>query len=712
MIYYTARIKFLLFVILFLGTAAEVLAAEGDLDVSFDGDGIVTTDHGMVSENVTDLVVQPDGKIIAIGYSLDSSQTTRHVVIVRYNTNGSVDTNFGTSGKVTIQAYYPGKIALQPDGKIVFVVLLESSSTSDFYVARLNADGSFDTTFNSTGVLNLDLRGTADGARAVALQPDGKIVIGGSSARPAPATGSDHAIVRLNPNGSLDTTFDGDGKAFASITAEGTNGISELVMQSDGKIVTAGISVTQNSSNYQFVTVRFNADGALDTSFDGDGKVFTQVGTGYASVGSVALQCDGKIVVAGTPTVNSHSKAALVRYNSDGSLDSSFASGGIMLSPWAFDARAHDVMIQADNKIIVGAMSGSLKQAMMSVGRFNPDGSPDTTFSSDGWHSIPGSFMTFAESYAVAIQLDGKIVTGGYSTPTGDGSDFTLARFDASSGPANCSDKVADFDGDGKTDVSFFRNGTWYVKPSGAADPNSFYSVQFGLSNDRLTPADFDGDGRTDIALFRDGMWHLLRSQLGYTGIQFGTVGDTPVPADYDGDGRADLAVFRAGSWYILGSQAGFYGFQFGVSIDRPVPGDFDGDGRTDPAVFRDGNWFQLRSRQGFTVVPFGVATDRPVVGDYDGDGRADQAVYRTGLWYVLASTQGFYSLPFGISTDTPVVGDYDADGKSDIAVYRTNGVWYQMRSLQGFTAVQFGGDPSDKPIPSVYVPWGQQAPW
>ncbi len=484
--------------------------------------------------------------------------------------------------------------------------------------------------------------------------------------------------------------------------------MSDIAIRSDGKIVTAGISSTVDGQTYTFLVIRFNADGSPDTTFDGDGKVFTQVATAFAIVGSVAVQCDGKIVLAGTPSVNGFPRVALVRYNHDGSLDSTFANGGIMLT--SLEARANDLMFQADNKIVVGGRVGSVKQSFMAVLRYNPDGSPDLTFSGDGWNSIPGPFLSFSDASAVAIQPDGKIVTGGSTSQGSNGGDFMLARFDGSSGPAHCSDKVADFDGDGRTDVSFFRVGTWYVKPSGANDQNSFYGVQFGLTNDRLTPADFDGDGRTDIALFRDGFWYLQRSQLGFTAIQFGAAGDTPLPADYDGDGRADLAVFRGGIWYILGSQAGFYGFQFGVSIDRPVPADFDGDGRTDPAVFRDGIWYQLRSRQGFTAVQFGVASDRPVAGDYDGDGKADYAVFRAGLWYVLGSTQGFYAASFGYSTDTPTPGDYDGDGRTDIAVYR-DGTWYQMRSQQGFTAVQFG-QATDQPIPAAYVPWGQQAPW
>jgi uncharacterized delta-60 repeat protein len=696
----------LLFVILFLATATQIFAADGDLDTLFDVDGMVLTDNGQVSEGIEDIVLQPDGKIVAIGDGLDSGATNRKAVLVRYNPDGSVDTSFGTMGKVSISAYIPGKLALQPDGKIIFVALLDNSATSDFYIARLNSNGSFDTTFNLTGQLLLDLRGTGDFARAVKIQPDGKIVVGGTSARVSPATGFDPAIVRLNPDGSLDTTFDGDGKAFSTPTPDRRDGLSDIALGQDGKILAAGISSTFNGQTYTFITIRFTSDGSLDTTFDGDGKVFTQVATGFGTLGTIAVQCDGKIVIAGTPTVNSFSKGSLVRYNYDGSLDSSFGSGGIMIN--AFESSALDLKFQADNKIVVGGTIGTIKMRFFAVYRYHPNGTLDTTFSGDGWNSIPGPFMSFSDANAVAIQPNGKIVTGGGTSQGSNGSDFILARWEATSGPANCTDKVADFDGDGRSDYSIYRNGLWAVRPSTNID--TFYAVEFGLATDKITPADFDGDGRTDIAVFRDGIWYLLRSTLGFTAIQFGQVEDVPVPADYDGDGRADVAVYRGGAWHILGSQSGYYAFYFGLANDKAVPGNYDSDGKTDPAVYRDGAWYMLRSQGGFGAVSFGLAADRPVARDYDGDGIADPAVYRNGVWYVLGSTQGFYAFNFGLSSDDPIPGDYDGDSKTDIAVFRV-GTWYLQRSTLGFGAATLGVA-GDRPVPGAYVPWSAPGPW
>jgi hypothetical protein len=268
---------------------------------------------------------------------------------------------------------------------------------------------------------------------------------------------------------------------------------------------------------------------------------------------------------------------------------------------------------------------------------------------------------------------------------------------------------VADFDGDGKTDVSVFRqsNGTWYLQQS----TSGFTGVQFGASTDKIVSADYDGDGKSDVAVFRNGTWYLQRSSAGFTGITFGDGNDIPQPADFDGDGKSELAVFRPsnGAWYFYNLATNqSSGVTFGQAGDKPVAADYDGDGKSDVAVYRNGVWYVLQSQAGMVSYQFGFATDKPVIGDYDGDSRTDVAVYRpdNGFWYVLRSSGGFQSVQYGAAGDVPAQGDYDGDGKTDFTVFRpSEGKWYILTSTTGVQRVETFGLGTDIPVPSQQNP-------
>ena len=208
-----------------------------------------------------------------------------------------------------------------------------------------------------------------------------------------------------------------------------------------------------------------------------------------------------------------------------------------------------------------------------------------------------------------------------------------------------------DYDGDGKTDVAVYRDGAqsptqalWFIKRS---SDGGIAVVQWGgLVQDIPVPGDYDGDGKTDMAVYRDGTWFILRSfDGGVMAVPWGGLPqDVPVPADYDGDRRTDIAVYRDGVWFILLSSGGVLGTGWGgLPQDVPAAADYDGDGRVDLAVYRGGTWFILRSSDGgVTATDWGGLTqDVAVPGDYDGDGKADVAVYRDGVWFVLQSSNG-----------------------------------------------------------------------
>jgi uncharacterized delta-60 repeat protein len=394
-------------------------AADGDLDTSFSSDGKVTTAVGLGDDGAHSVVLQSDGKIVAAGYSTDV------FAVVRYNIDGSLDTTFDTDGKVTTaigsfdSAY---SVVVQSDGKIVAAGYSDNGSKYDFAVVRYNTNGSLDTTFDTDGKVTTAIGSGTDIAYSVVLQSDGKIVVAGYSYN---GTNDDFAVVRYNTDGSLDTTFDTDGIVTTAIGSN-IDRANSVVVQSDGKIVAAGYSY--NGSNFDFAVVRYNTDGSLDTTFDTDGKVTTAIGSGTDAAYSVVLQSDGKIVVAGHSRIGSNDDFVVVRYNTDGSLDTTFDTDGkVTTAIGSGTDEARSVVVQSDGKIVAAGYSRIGSNFDFAVVRYNTNGSLDTSFDTDGKVTTAVG-LGDDEAYSVVLQSDGKIVVAGYSD-NGSYNDFAVVRY-------------------------------------------------------------------------------------------------------------------------------------------------------------------------------------------------------------------------------------------------------------------------------------------
>jgi uncharacterized delta-60 repeat protein len=341
----------------------------GDLDNTFDGDGKVTTAVGSSLDAAHSVAMQSDGKIVVAGYSDNGSNID--FALMRYNSNGSLDTTFDGDGKVTtaVGSSHDAahSVAIQSDGKIIVAGYSDNGSNYEFSLTRYNSNGSLDTTFDGDGKVTTDF-GSSDTAYSVAIQSDGKIVVAGYSWN---GSNWDCALTRYNSNGSLDTTFDGDGKVTTDFGNSDDFAYSAAV-QSDGKILVAGESF--NGSNRDFALMRYNSNGSLDTTFDGDGKVTTDFGNSNDFANSIAIQSNGKILVAGQSFNDNNWDFTLTRYNSNGSLDTTFDSDGKVTTDFgnSDDDGAFSVAIQSDGKIVVAGYSYN-RDLQFALTRYNVD---------------------------------------------------------------------------------------------------------------------------------------------------------------------------------------------------------------------------------------------------------------------------------------------------------------------------------------------------
>jgi uncharacterized delta-60 repeat protein len=390
--------------------------ADGSLDETFGTNGKLSDYKPNARTEYYASVIQPDGKIVTAGrtYSL----TDADVAVARYEKDGKPDHSFSDDGKVILRfdggddnAY---AIALQEDGKIVIAGYTFNGSDRDMALARLNADGTPDLSFSGDGLLVTDLNGSTEEATSLSIQPDGKIVVGGSTTN---GGNSDFFLARYLQDGTPDVTFSNDGQLITDIGST-SDSLVDLIILPDARILAVGNYDVRGQS--AFVIARYLPDGSLDLSYNGTGMLVTDMGNRKAVAASAGLHEDGKLIVAGTSDGHDF---LLVRYQQDGMLDTTFGNAGkLVFDMGSASETATSLSIQSNGKMLVAGYLEGTRNTDFAIVRFTSDGMADSLFSDDGKAIIDGGFGN-DRIYSLSISADHAyaIGTSDYVGVTGAG---------------------------------------------------------------------------------------------------------------------------------------------------------------------------------------------------------------------------------------------------------------------------------------------------
>jgi uncharacterized delta-60 repeat protein len=623
---------------------------------------------------------------------------------------------------------------------LIFLLLVQT---------EIRAAGALDPTFGTKGIVATTMNSQPQ-AKAVLIQPDGKIVVVGDAA-PTPGAKRDVAYARYNADGTLDSTFAFGGRAFVSISND-NDFVNGAALQPDGKIIIVGsMEPTSGSTNTDFLIIRIDINGSLDSQFGNLGFVtINQSSTDFFN--AVAVHPDGKIVAVGGTSQN-NGEAAILRFNQNGTLDSSFGVGGLMFKNYPNLTREafQTVTIQPNAPPVGRILAGG--QGISSVPHlFN------LSFLSSLYYSNGSDCQDFGTQCAVFFgsggttpSLDTEVLSDGKILTVSDGT----RRF-LSSGAIDTSFSGGDFGSelavlsDGKFIIGgsiftnfnaevFTKNGRFIGKARNlvandiAVQPDNkivfinstetdfVVTRLISITSQATRLADYDDDDKTDLAFLRPSNSSLNVLQSGGNSVSYNS-GEAEgairrvIPERFDNllffpfiYWRTDPNTQPAQGFFCGSDGANRQCSPWGISGDIPVGGDYDGDTVTDLTVFRpsEGNWyfFQSSNKQSATA-KWGTNGDKPVPADYDYDGKTDLAIYRpsTGTWWInRSSDNSYFTIPFGIASDIPLTGDFDGDGRADFTVYRASeGNWYQLLTKEGFRVVRFGL-PTDIPVPGDY---------
>jgi uncharacterized delta-60 repeat protein len=689
----------------------------GGLDPAFAAAGqrTIPLPDSTATETAAAVAVQKDAKIVLAGLTQDAN--TSEFTVVRLNADGTLDTTFGSGGRVLFQFSgatdeQVGSLTIDRATEKILVagtVTKTSGQTTDtaFAVARLNPDGSFDTSFNGNGMEAVEVGGqstvqgqttAAVSLSTVAVQNTGKILLSGSvyvSSIVQGANTEQLVVARLNDNGSADASFGTSGVATVSVNAAASRAagsVGALALPGDGTMVIAGTSgaaAGQSPANY-FAVARLTAAGQLDTTFGNGGlSVFGFGNNPNSQATSVAALANGEVVVGGSTqadfALDGNSDFALARLLPNGQLDTSFNTTGAQTLGFDLGGTKSDritaLALQNDAKIVaVGTAvtatlsdttAGVVTSSHFALARFNQDGTPDSSFNSGGTMDFGFAIggLKSDRAAAVALESNGKIVlAGGASLSSG------LPEVDAMAvarvlGSSEVASGIGGFDPN---------TATWYLRNLASAGAPSLSPFAYGGKGWIPVVGDWSGDGQKTIGVFdpSTATWYLKNDnnpgQPSITPFQYGAPGWIPVVGDWNGDGIDTIGVVdpKTETWYLRNENSpgapDYLPFQYGAPGWIPVAGDWNGHGASTVGVIdpKTMTWY-LRNQVSagapdFTPFVFGTPGSKPVVGDWNGDGTTKVGYVSGGTWYVRNSNSAGPAdirFDFGAAGWVPVAG-------------------------------------------------------
>ena len=391
--------------------AFAIVGQPGTLDTTWNGTGKVMTAIGTSDDIAASMTLQPDGRVLLAGNCWNA--TSFDFCAARYLANGSLDTTWNGTGKVITPIGTSDDVAtsmtLQPDGKVLLAGRCGNAGNYDFCAARYLANGTLDTAWNGTGKVMTAIGSGDDLANSMTLQPDGKVLLAGYCGNFA---NYDFCAARYLANGTLDTTWNGTGKVITAIGSD-NDFAAAMTLQPDGKVLLAGYC--SNGTNFDFCAARYLANGSLDTTWNGTGRVMTAIGSDNDFAVTMTLQPDAKVLLAGNCSNGTNGDFCAARYLANGTLDTTWnGTGTVITAIGILGDSATSITLQPDGKVLLAGRCFNGSTFDFCAARYDggPFGYRNCTPDIDG----DGSFLATTDALInmrIALGITGPAVIGG-----------------------------------------------------------------------------------------------------------------------------------------------------------------------------------------------------------------------------------------------------------------------------------------------------------